>query len=327
MFRRGFGSRGRLSLVSALLLWVLGCHSASDAANRVTNQESKANAAGSSRETPDDDSVPAPQGGRQGAKDVAPGGEAASQKDARNDQAASSAPQAMAPAARPSLEAGPDDAPLPYVHMTTGGGSVDAELPWIVGLHGLGDRPEAFIQAFARAPFEAHVYVPRALLPRGRGFDWYGVRVSGDPVELSKAMERAAVRVVALLDHLAAADENRGKPVVTGFSQGGMLSFALATHYPEKIRASLPIGGWLPPPLWPTEPPAVRVPIVAFHGEADRVVPFAPTREVVTNLQKGSWDVRFESYPGLGHGISPRLRSDWYAALTGFLGASEAARD
>ncbi len=327
MFRSGLGSRGRFLAVGALLLWVLGCHSASDVADRATNQESKANAVGSSRATPDDDSVPAPREGRQGAKKLAPGEEAASKDETRNDEAASSTLQTTAAAARQSLEPGADDAPLPYVHMTTGGASVDAVLPWIVGLHGLGDRPEAFIQAFARAPFESHVYVPRALLPRGRGYDWYGVRVSGDPVELSKAMERAAVRVVALLDYLAAADENRGKPVVTGFSQGGMLSFALATHHPEKIRASLPIGGWLPPPLWPAESPAVRAPIVAFHGEADRVVPFAPTREVVTHLQKHSWDVRFESYPGLGHGISPRLRGDWYAALAGLMAASEAAHD
>ena len=46
-----------------------------------------------------------------------------------------------------------------------------------------------------------------------------------------------------------------GKVVVTGFSQGGMLSYALALHHPELIEYALPISGMLPEVLWPTTPP------------------------------------------------------------------------
>lgn len=229
--------------------------------------------------------------------------------------AGSKAGETLAPAAdeRPAAT---QSEPLQFVTRTTGG-KTDAEpLPWVIAMHGLGDRPESFVDLFDSVSFAAHVYVLQAPLAYGSGFDWFGVRVSGDPVRLSRAIERAAERVVQMIDMLAQRSENRGKPAVTGFSQGGMLSYALAVLHPDKIGFAAPVSGWLPPQLWPqargSDPFA---PIVGFHGEADRGVPFAQCRLAVEHLLGLGYPVTFHTYPGLGHSMSRALITDWDDAL------------
>ncbi len=236
--------------------------------------------------------------------------------------AASRSGPATAPAV-PSTEREPEA--LRFVALNTGGATDDEPLPWIVGLHGLGDRPESFAGLFRQLPFRVHVYVPRAPLPYGSGADWFGVRVGGDVDQLTAAMQRATSQVARLVRDLGKRRQNVGKAIVTGFSQGGMLSFALGVRHPEIVRASLPIGGWLPPPFVAasglTSAQRQLGPIRAFHGEQDNRVPLAPTLVIVQELSRLGFDVEIRRYRGLGHSISPQLRNDWLAALEQILSA------
>jgi phospholipase/carboxylesterase len=205
---------------------------------------------------------------------------------------------------------------LRFVTLTTGGKRDDEPLPWVIAMHGLGDTPEAFARLFDGASFTAHVYVLQAPTSYGSGFDWFGVRVSGDPVRLSQAMRAAAGRVVQLIDHLGQNPQNRGKPVVTGFSQGGMLSYALAVLHPDRIALAAPVGGWLPPPLWPKRlPPGQAAKIAAFHGEQDRAVPFEQSRIAAEKLTTLGFPLELHTYPNLGHSMNRELLRDWDEAL------------
>ncbi len=201
-----------------------------------------------------------------------------------------------------------------WVVITTGGASERRALPWIVALHGLGDRPEAFKGLFSELQFQAHVVLPRAPLDYGRGYDWFGARVSGDPERLKRGVERATAQLAALVRQLALEARFVGKPIVTGFSQGGILSFSMALHHPELVSASLPIGGWLPPELVSSQAPR-GVPIIAFHGQDDRVVPFKPTVELTSQLLTAGFDVQLRSYPGIAHRVDASIHRDWAAEL------------
>lgn len=202
----------------------------------------------------------------------------------------------------------------------------DAQLPMLIAIHGLGDRPENFKHVIADLPYTARLILPRGLDPVEDGYSWFPIRArSTDVAGLARGISGAADRLARLIAELQTSRPTTGRPVVTGFSQGGMLSFALAVYHPGLLAAAVPVGGWLPPPLWPSALPARRpLPkIVALHGEADPAVKFAPTREAVEHLEKLGWPAALKAYPEVGHAIPPNMRRELYLQLQRALEAAE----
>ena len=169
--------------------------------------------------------------------------------------------------------------------------------PPLAVLHGRGDRPENFARSLAGVPGPWSARLYQAPIPFGTGWSWF---VDRDGVA------EAADRVAAQLEP---------GTVVTGFSQGGYLSFALAVRHPDKVASALPIGGQLPRALWPAETPEGAPPLVVFHGQADPVVRIEPTQELVAHLESLDWPVQAHWYPAVEHTISAEMRRDWHAAL------------
>lgn len=195
--------------------------------------------------------------------------------------------------------------------------TADAVLPMIVSIHGRGDSPEGFEDLLQGLPVHARVIIPRAFDPLGEdGFSWFPIRArSPDVAALAQGIDAANDRLAAMITELTKSRPTRGKPLVTGFSQGGMLSFAIAVDHPDLISAAVPIGGTLPAPLYPQTVPATPPPIVALHGEADVVVPIDPTRTAVDHLKNQGWPAKLHSYPEVAHQIPPQVRRDLYAEL------------
>jgi phospholipase/carboxylesterase len=201
---------------------------------------------------------------------------------------------------------------LEFIHRVLGG-AADEALPWIVAFHGLGDSPENFAYVFDRLQLRAHVYLPRAPITYGDGYDWFGARVA-EHDKLTHGIEARLPEVTELIDALAARPSNVGDAIVTGFSQGGILSFAVASAGLRHVKAALPIAGWLPPAL--ASAPK-RLSVIAFHGEADAVVPFEATRTLVDSWlnQTDPQTVQLHTYPGVRHTIAPAMYRDWSKAL------------
>lgn len=222
-----------------------------------------------------------------------------------------------APAPTPAAATAPSAAGVEYVEVLTGGAVATDSLPMIVAIHGLGDRPDNFADLLTDLPFAARVILPRGLDPtEGAGWSWFPIRArSGDLQGLSRGIAAAGDRVAAHVRELVASKPTRGKPIVTGFSQGGMLSFYLAVTAPDLFAAAIPVGGWLPPPLMPGPAPAVAPPIVALHGEADTAVKFAPTRVAVERLRELGWSATLKSWPEVGHAIPPPIRRELFHQL------------
>ena len=54
---------------------------------------------------------------------------------------------------------------------------------------------------------------------------------------------------------------------------------------------------------------------MALHGDDDKAVAYAPTREAVDNLAKLGWKAELRTYPGVGHAIPPPMRDDIFGLL------------
>lgn len=216
----------------------------------------------------------------------------------------------------PEQERAAAESQLHHLSLTTAGASSEQRLPCVVALHGLGDSPQGLAGLFARVSTPLHVYLPRAPRRRGPGYDWFGVRArSGPPDLLAARVAKAAKRVAEWMDGVLGSAPCTGKPLATGFSQGGMLSFALAALYPDRLSASLPISGLLPREISPAHAEGKLPPLIAFHGRADRVVPYAQAAASVKRLEAAGYPVRFHEYQDLGHRVSAQLRQDWARTL------------
>ncbi len=219
-----------------------------------------------------------------------------------------------APARRPQKTRSGVAAGLHYYEVVTGGADIDARLPMLVALHGLGDRPETFSSLLRAIDLPARLIFPRALDEyEGGGFSWFAQRARDPQIaQLASGITRAAHAVAATVHDLLAQRSTRGRPVVTGFSQGGMVTFALATSHPELFSAAFPVGGWLPPPLWPEhlDDPRDYPPIVALHGDIDRAVALGPTQAAISELRRLGFAAQLHVYPGIGHAIPPPMRHE-----------------
>jgi phospholipase/carboxylesterase len=210
-----------------------------------------------------------------------------------------------------------------YLEIVTGGADPESSLPMIIALHGLGDSPQGFRAVLEEFDRPARVILPRALDVHEEGWSWFPIRARDNDIEaLARGIDHAADVLAPAIAELTQQRPTIGKPIVTGFSQGGMLSFALAVEHGELFAAALPIGGWLPDPLWPAAANPSAPPIVAFHGDADAAVRYEPTKLCVENLQGLGYRVELRTYVGVGHMISSVIHLDLMESLRQLLPAT-----
>ena len=85
---------------------------------------------------------------------------------------------------------------------------------------------------------------------------------------------------------------------VTGQSMGGFGTWAIITQHPERFAAAVPICGGGEPN---DAVKARAIPIWAFHGDKDSVVPVHYTREMIAALRKVGAEPRYWEYEGGTH--------------------------
>lgn len=218
-----------------------------------------------------------------------------------------------APAQVPAAATATPD--VEYVERVTGGASAGDRLPMIVALHGLGDEPRSFVSVLDGFDGRARVIAPRAFDAWGDGWSWFPFDKSDSDAQRGAKILAAAERLAPAIERWVRERPTEGRPIITGFSQGGMLSFALATHHPELVRAAFPLSGSLPEPLWPAHAPTTSPRIVALHGDADERVPLGPTKSAVSALEARGWRVELRVFPGVGHQVLAAERRELFGLL------------
>ncbi len=213
-----------------------------------------------------------------------------------------------------------------YLERVTGGAAPEDALPLVIGIHGYGDRPEHYADLFEGFSGRARFIFPYGE-PSGEGFSWFAISARFNPDAVAAGTERAAHRLAGMIAALAAARPTLGRPIVTGFSQGGMLSYALVILHPESVGEAFPVSGLLTPPHWPSTWAAGKTQprIEAFHGDADPIVPIAVDRQSATRLRAVGFTAELHEYPGVVHTVTAEMRRDLHAALSGAVSRAAAA--
>jgi phospholipase/carboxylesterase len=227
-------------------------------------------------------------------------------------------PLPLAPSPTPPPAAPETPVRLGFVTRVTAGADANARLPMVVAVHGLGDRPEDFATLFDALPFPARVVALRGITPYGEGFTWFPPgEADRDPAAFLAATRAIAADLSALTRRFPTC----GAPVLTGFSQGGMLTLAVAAHAPSALRAAIPLAGRLPSSALPTGPPTAPRPwVTALHGMSDARIAFDAGDESVRALRRLGFAATMRPFAGIGHTVSPAMRAVLFDELRRALG-------
>ncbi len=207
----------------------------------------------------------------------------------------------------------------------------DAELPMVVYIHGRSDRPRPPRHDVFGLTTPVRLIMPRGPERSGPGYAWAPVSAhNGESPPLLEALDSSASMLSQAIAEWQRRYPTRGRPIVAGFSQGGILALTLAVREPAAYARVIPLAGWLPPSFLPppADPYAVNAPIFALHGESDPVLGSQRTAHVIDALDKLGYPAVFESYPA-GHEVtdamSARLRELLEEALRALPDRDEAA--
>jgi predicted peptidase len=85
---------------------------------------------------------------------------------------------------------------------------------------------------------------------------------------------------------------------VTGLSMGGFGTWTILAKYPNLFAAAVPICGGGDPA---TAESIKHIPIWAFHGAKDNVVPLERSRQMVDAIERVGGNAKLTVYPEAGH--------------------------
>jgi predicted peptidase len=173
-----------------------------------------------------------------------------------------------------------------YFVAVPDGYSQREQWPLLLFLHGAGERGDD-LEAVKR-------HGPPKLVGAGKKFPFILIAP-----QCPAGAVWTAPALFSLLDHVAATHHvDRLRVCVTGLSLGGYGTWLLGTSDPGRFAALAPICGW-------GDTTAVDglhdVPVWAFHGRKDLVVPFARGMAMVQALNAAGGNARMTEYPEAGH--------------------------
>lgn len=152
------------------------------------------------------------------------------------------------------------------------------------------------------------------------GYGWFPITMGAppDPVAFAES--------VGALDAFVAAARQRypiddRRLAVLGFSQGGVMAYALALRHGRALAAVAALSTWFTPGLAPLGAASLAgVPMLVQHGTRDELIEIARGRESVEALRAAGADVRYREYE-MGHEICPASLSDLVDFLDEQLGS------
>ncbi|RKS25173.1 phospholipase/carboxylesterase [Flavobacterium endophyticum] len=184
--------------------------------------------------------------------------------------------------------------------------------PLLLLLHGYGSNEEDLFSFAPELPDEYYVVSARApynLQPYGHA--WYAINFDADENKFSDNDQARESRdlIARLINELVSNLPIDFQDVtLIGFSQGTILSYAIALSYPEKIKNVVALSGYLNPDLLVSgyeKKDFSHLKMFASHGTVDQVIPVEWARKAPDALKSLGIDVTYKEYP-IGHGVSPQ---------------------
>jgi predicted peptidase len=189
-------------------------------------------------------------------------------------------------------------ASLPYRLFEPTGVAAGEKAPLVLFLHGMGERgtdnvaQTTWMNGLVNAT-QSGKYASYVLAPQIDTNSWF-------QSWSSKPTEAMSLTIKALKNVISSENVDPSRVYVTGLSMGGMGTWDILSREPEMFAAAVPMSGG-----GNTKTPAAikDIPIWAFHGSEDTLVPVSATRDMIDALRDAGGSPKYTEVAGGGHVI------------------------
>ncbi len=181
-------------------------------------------------------------------------------------------------------------------------GALD-KFPLFIFLHGAGERGndneaqikhirDLVLDSKYRGKYPCYVVAPQC--PKG---EWWAGH-SKDGVMLTEPTMPMKL-LIELIDKVSTEFPiDKDRIYISGVSMGGFGTWYLLARYPSKFAAAVPVCGGGDPK---SAPRIKNIPVWAFHGALDEVVPPKRSRQMISALQGEGGKPGYTEYPDVAH--------------------------
>jgi len=184
--------------------------------------------------------------------------------------------------------------------------------PVLILLHGYGSNEEDLFSFATELPetyYVISVRAPHSLEPYGHA--WYSLYFDRGQNKFSDNAQAIESRdkVVAFIDQLPGKYAvDMSDITLIGFSQGSILSYAIALSYPGKIKRVIAMSGYLNEEILVENYKSndfSGLKMFVSHGSVDQTVPVDWARKATPILESLKIEHVYKEYP-VGHGVAPQ---------------------
>ncbi|WP_037314111.1 alpha/beta hydrolase [Salegentibacter sp. Hel_I_6] len=184
--------------------------------------------------------------------------------------------------------------------------------PLLIMLHGYGSDEKdlfSFAEELPDELFVISVKAPYAMQPYGNA--WYAIHFDNENGKFSDDEQAKESRelIAGFIDEAVEAyDLDADKVTLLGFSQGSILSYAVALSYPEKVKNIIALSGYINEAILKPgfeKNDLSKLSFYCSHGSVDQVIPVEWARKSKPILNQLNIENTYSEFP-VGHGVAPQ---------------------
>lgn len=198
------------------------------------------------------------------------------------------------------------------LHHITKPSSLKENAPLLIMLHGYGSDENDLFSFASELPEELFIISVRAPYPmQPFGNAWYAINFDAEKGKWNDQQQAEASRdvIANFIDEAVAHyPVNKDNVTLLGFSQGCILSCAVALNYPEKIKNIVGLSGYIYHDILPEnlqEKDYSHLNFYCSHGSVDQVIPVDWARQTPVFLKSLNIKHHYAEFP-VGHGVAPQ---------------------
>ncbi|MCL6295951.1 alpha/beta hydrolase [Jejuia spongiicola] len=184
--------------------------------------------------------------------------------------------------------------------------------PLLIMMHGYGSDENdlfSFANELPEELFIISVKAPNPMHPYGNA--WYAINFDAEKGKWNdneQAKESLDLIATFINEAVSNYPVNKNNVSLLGFSQGSILSYAVALTYPEKVKNIIALSGYINHDILPQDikqKDFSNLDFYSSHGSVDQVIPVDWARQNSPFLNSLNIKNTYSEFP-VGHGVAPQ---------------------